>query len=278
MISSRRHFYELILTIGILMLFCTGAFAQSDSIVIVQITDTQFGFFAENKNFEKETELYTEAVRQINELKPDFVVHTGDFVNSSKNMTQIEEFKRITGLIDKSIPVYFSPGNHDLGQSPTKNDFEFYFSNYGEGTNRFSFKHKNAAFIGFNSVIIKSSKNAKEEKRQFRWLKKQLRKAKKANNIVLFTHYPFFIHDFNEKETYSNQSIEVRNKYFQLFAKYRVDAVFAGHLHNNAQASHNGVSMITTNAVGRPLGEAKSGMRIISINNNGVSSEYKTLN
>lgn len=266
-----------VFTFGILFFFCFKSFAQTDSVVIVQITDTQFGFFEENKSFEKETELYTKAVYQINEMNPDFVVITGDFVNNSKNTSQIEEFKRITTLIDRNISVYFSPGNHDLGQSPSKEDFDFFFSNYGKGTDRFSFTHKNSAFVGINSVIIKSDKNKKEENKQFRWLKRQLHKFKRSDNIVLFTHYPFFIHDFNEKETYSNQSMEVRNKYFKLFQKYGVNAIFAGHLHNNAEASHSGISMITTNAVGRPLGSASPGMRIIIIKNNEIRYEYKSL-
>ncbi|MGI6074252.1 MAG: metallophosphoesterase [Fermentimonas sp.] len=253
-----------------------NASAQKD-FTVVQLTDPQFGFFSENKTFEKETELYTEAVRQINELKPAFVVITGDLVNNAKDTAQINEFKRITALIDDDIPVYLIPGNHDLGQNPTKEDFEFYFNNYGKGTDRFSVKHEGSAFIGINSVVIKSDKNQKEEKRQYRWLKRQLRKMKNSDNIVIFTHYPFFINDINEKETYSNQSIENRHKYFELFKKYGVDVVFAGHLHNNAEASYDGISMITTNAVGRPLGEARSGMRIITIHNGELSNEYKTL-
>ncbi len=274
MTSSKQHFRLLVSFVGMLILSCTHSFAQSDSTVIVQITDTQFGFFENNTGFEKETELYTKAVRRINELKPDFVVITGDFVNDSKNILQIGEFKRITSLIHQNVPVYLSPGNHDLGQSPTKNDFNFYFSNYGRGTDRFSFKHKNLAFIGINSVIVKSNKNKKEEKKQFRWLRNQLRKAKKSGSIVLFTHYPFFLYDFNEKESYSNQSVEVRDRYFQLFERYGVDAIFAGHLHNNAEASHNGISMITTNAVGKPLGNAEPGMRIITITSEGIKSRY----
>jgi hypothetical protein len=53
-----------------------------------------------------------------------------------------------------------------------------------------------------------------------------------------------------------------------------VDAIFAGHLHNNAKASHNGISMITTNAVGKPLGNAEPGMRIITITSEGIKSRY----
>jgi 3',5'-cyclic AMP phosphodiesterase CpdA len=278
MIHFNKNIQYLLFSIGILVLFCTKIFAQEESIKIIQVTDPQFGFFAENKSFDKETELYTKTILIINELKPDFVVITGDFVNNSKDTLQIKEFKRITSLIDKGIPVYLSPGNHDLGQSPSKDDFEFYFSNYGKGSDRFSFKQNNSTFIGFNSVIIKSEKNSKDEKKQFRWLKRQLRKAKKSDNIVLFTHYPFFLHDFNEKVTYSNQSMEARNKYFRLFEKYGVDAIFAGHLHDNAEASYNGILMITTSAAGRPLGEAKPGVRLISIDNNSVQNEYTPLN
>lgn len=268
-----------IIGIIILLLLNHSLFSQqkvnNERDFIIQLTDPQFGFFAENKNFEKETELYSEAVRQINELKPAFVVITGDFVNNSKNISQIEEFKRITALIDKNIPVFFSPGNHDLGQSPTKEDFRFYFKNYGKGTDCFAFKYKGSAFIGINSVIIKSDKNHKDEKRQFKWLKRQLRKVKNSDNIIIFTHYPFFINDINEKETYSNQSIKVRYKYFDLFKEYGVDVVFAGHLHNSAEASYNGISMITTNSAGRPLGEARPGFRIISFGKDSFSEKYQ---
>ena len=248
--------------------------AQNKKIQIVQITDPQFGFFEENKTFEKETVLYTEAIRQINELKPDFVVITGDFVNNSKNIKQIEEFKRITSYLDESIPLYLSPGNHDLGQNPTKESFEFYFSNYGKGNDRFSFEYENSHFIGLNSVIIKSGTNNKEEKKQYRWLKRELKKAKSSNVIILFTHYPFFTKDFEENESFSNQSKKDRLKYFTLFKEYGVDAVYAGHLHNNAQASYNGIKMITTNAAGRPLGKAEPGYRLIEINDGVLSSEY----
>ena len=59
-----------------------------------------------------------------------------------------------------------------------------------------------------------------------------------------------------------------------LMNEYGVDAVYAGHLHNNAQASYNGIKMITTNAAGRPLGKAEPGYRLIEINDGVLSSEY----
>lgn len=248
--------------------------AQNKTIQIVQISDPQFGFFDENKSFVKETMLYAEAIRQINKLKPDFVVVTGDFVNNSKDVNQIEEFKRITAGLDEDIPLYLSPGNHDLGQNPTKKDFEFYFSQYGKGNDRFAFEYNDSYFIGLNSVIIKSKTNKREEKKQLRWLKRKLKQAKSADMIIVFTHYPFFINDFDEIESYSNQSKKDRLKYFNLFEKYGVDAIYAGHLHNNAESSHNGIMMITTNAAGRPLGKAEPGYRLIKIVDGVINSDY----
>ncbi|MCE5205022.1 MAG: metallophosphoesterase [Porphyromonadaceae bacterium] len=262
---------SLFICMGLLFI---GSYAQRDSLLIVQITDPQFGFFANNADFEKETKLYTEVIRQINQINPDFVVITGDFVNKTRDTLQINEFKRITACIEKSIPVYLSPGNHDLALNPSKRDFEFYDSMYGKDTDHFSFRHKNAHFIGFNSVIIKSDKSRKEEQKQFRWLKKELKKAASSDPILLFTHYPFFIENFNEKETYSNQSMQQRIKYFKLFEKYGADAIFAGHLHNNAEASYNNILMITTNAAGKPLGKVQPGYRLIKINNRQVEHCY----
>ena len=238
----------------------------------VQISDPQFGFFDNNESIEKEVALYEEAVRKINLLKPEFVVITGDFVNKRTKQEQTDTFRKITAKIDKKIPVYYTPGNHDIGNSPGQKDIDAYSKIYGP--DHFFFKHKNASFIGFNSVIIKSEKNKELEEKQFAWLEKQLKKAQKANVTVLFTHYPFFIKQYNEKVTYSNQNEATRERYMKLFSKYGVNAIFAGHYHNNGTSSYDQMLMITTSALGRPLGKAPSGLRIVSINGNKINHTY----
>ena len=117
-----------------------------------------------DKDFQKETELYEKAVSAINRLNPDFVVITGDLVNDKDSKPQIDEFKRITAMIDSKIPVYYSPGNHDIGQSPEQRDIDIFIDNYGH--DRFSFRHKKSLFIGINSCLIKSKKPAKKRKKK----------------------------------------------------------------------------------------------------------------
>lgn len=242
---------------------------------IIQVTDPQFGMYESDKGFSKETELYEKAVDAINKLNPDFVVLTGDLVNKKDDRAQVAEFKRITAKIKKEITVYYSPGNHDIGQPTTQKDIDIFISDYGH--DRFSFKHKKSLIIGVNSCLIKSNTPVLEES-QFDWLKKELNKGKKAKNIVLFTHYPFFINTFDEADAYFNIAIETRNRYLSLFKEYGVDAVFAGHLHNNGAGKFGDMQMITTSAVGKPLGKVESGFRVIKIYPDRIESVYYTLN
>ncbi|MCX6334424.1 MAG: metallophosphoesterase [Bacteroidia bacterium] len=268
---SKKLVYFLIL----LLLISGVASAQNKSPdepwFFIQITDPQFGMFENNEGFEKETVLYEKAVEKINNLKPDFVVITGDFVHNSESPEQIAEFKRITALIDPKIPVYYTPGNHDLGQTPDEASLRNYQKNYGN--DRFSFTHKGSFFIGFNSSFIKA-KLAEPEQEQYNWLVKKLKKSQKAQHIILFCHYPVFIKTVDEPTTYSNIDPDYRKKYLDLFNNNNVEAVFSGHYHNNSLATYGNTQLVTTSAVGKPLGTAPSGMRIVKVYSNRIEHEY----
>jgi len=261
----------LVFTSGIL----TAQKKHSKPYFFIQITDPQFGMFENNKGFAKETELYEKAVLEINRLKPDFVVITGDLVNNQKDTLQIKEFKRITSKIDPKVPVYFTPGNHDIGNVPDSTSIATFINNYGY--DRFSFKHKNSLYLGINSGIIKNNLLQLEQK-QYDWLVKTLAKNKKASHIILFGHYPFFINSYDEPEGYSNIGVESRRKYLTLFATNKVDAIFSGHLHNNATSKYGKIEMVTTSTVGKPLGTAPSGFRIVKVYRDRIEHIYFGLN
>jgi len=237
----------------------------------IQVADPQFGMFEENNGFEKETGLYGKAVMRINRLRPDFIVITGDFVHRTKDSLQIAEFKRITAKIDSEIPVYYTPGNHDIGHNPESQDIKAYIRDFGY--DRFSFKHKGSQFIGFNSSLIKANTPYLEQQ-QYNWLRKKLSKNKRVRHTILFCHYPFFIKAFDEPENYSNISLENREKYLALFEASKVDAIFSGHLHNNAIASFGEIQLVTTSAVGKPLGDAPSGLRIVKVFTDSIEHIY----
>ena len=249
--------------------------SSSAPFFIIQATDPQFGMYEQDKGFSKETELYEKAVEAINKLNPDLVVLTGDLINKKDDRAQVVEFKRITAKINSEIPVYYSPGNHDIGQPTSQTDIDLFTEDYGH--DRFSIKHKKNLLIGINSCIIKSNDPVLEMK-QFDWLKKELSKSKRAKHTIIFTHYPFFINAFDEPETYSNIAIDTRNRYLNLFKEFGVDAIFAGHLHNNGSGKYGEMQMITTSAVGKPLGKVQSGIRVIKVYPDRIESVFYTLN
>lgn len=271
-----NQFQQKILSSFILILILAGfALAQKNNQTapwfFIQLTDPQFGMFANNAGFEKETFLYEKAVGEINRLHPDFVVITGDFVNDQHSTLQINEFKRITAKIKHSIQVYYSPGNHDIGQIPNEESLKKYKKNYGG--DRFSFKHKGSVFIGINSGLIKG-KLEKPEQEQYNWLAKKLQTSRKAQHVLLFCHYPFFNKTIDEPTAYSNIDKEYREKYLSLFNNNKVDAVFSGHHHNNGYAKYGKMELVTTSALGKPLGEAPSGLRIVKVYDDRIEHEF----
>jgi serine/threonine-protein phosphatase CPPED1 len=238
---------------------------------IIQISDPQFGFNEDNKGFSKETELYTKAIKAVNRLKPDFVVLTGDLVNNRNDRTQIDEFRRLTAMIDHGIPLYFSPGNHDIGDQPSKKAIDSFGKDYGP--DRFFFKHKGSIFIGINTCVIKANTPDLEQS-QLSWLTKKLSRAGKAEHIVIFTHYPFFTDSAVEPAAYFNIPPEKRNRYLELFKANNVDFIFAGHLHDNRNAEFGKMQMVTSGPAGKPLGKAPSGIRVIKVFHNRIESNY----
>lgn len=248
--------------------------SQKGEFSFIQITDPQFGMISNNKDVSGETALYNKAVEKVNQIRPAFVVITGDLVNDMKNKSQWDEFRRITAELSPEIKVYYSPGNHDIGQDPKTEDIDNFRKMFE--SDRFSFIYKRCRFIGINTCIIKSNTPVLEEE-QLQWLEKELKKGEKARETMIFTHYPFFMKDPEEAENYSNIKPEIRKRYLDLFSEYGVDAVFSGHLHNNAGGKYKDTEYVTTSAVGRPLGQAPSGFRVIKVSKDGIKHEYMPL-
>ena len=251
-----------------------GIAADSAPFFFLQLSDPQFGFMDNNKSISAETEAMNKAVTAINQLKPPFVVITGDFVNNSKSKEQIAAYKSMIAQIDSSVKVYMIPGNHDIGKV-SRSSIDNYKKNYGE--THFSFRYGDCAFIGIDSNIIKEEDKEREEV-QFKWLEQELQKTKDARFKFVFTHCSVFLKRMDEPVNYSNFSLPMREKYVRLFQKYGVNAIFAGHLHNNAYGKVGNMEMITIGPVGKVLGTGYQGMNLVKVYPDRFISEFIGLN
>lgn len=261
-----------IITLALTLCVLQLVFAKSPKplFTFVQLTDPQMGFMSENKNCDEEIRWYSESVRYINQIKPSFVVITGDLVHNRMDTSQINTFKRITSSIRNSIPVYLIPGNHDEGMKPTKAGLDSFLQKFT--SDHFEFTFKKVQFIGINSCLINAG--IQQDTIQLDWLKACLEKIPKTMRKVLFTHQPFFNGKVDEDNTYDNIAKPSRLEYLDLLKKNGVVAVFSGHYHKNAETYYQGIDLVTSSSVGKQFGNVGSGLRIVKVYPDSITHQF----
>ena len=258
-------------------LFLLTAAALTGQSFFIQLSDPQFGAFTADRDFVQETANYEFAVANVNRLHPQFVVICGDLINKTGDPAQTAEYFRITAKIDKSIPVYAVPGNHDVGNDPTPESLAYYREHWGP--DYYSFRQGEIYGIVLNASLISAPAKAQAEAdKQESWLKTELAKAKAsgARHIVVFQHQSWFLESPTEPAQYFNIPLEQRKRYLDLLKESGVRYVFAGHYHRNAFGKDGNLEMITSGPVGRPLGNDPSGIRIVKVLENGLEHRYFT--
>jgi len=239
----------------------------------IQMTYPQFGMYAENRGFAQETANFEFAVATANRLKPAFVVVTGDLVNAAGDAAQIAEFKRVAGRLDPSIRLFLMPGNHDLGNEPTKESLANYREQFGP--DYYTFRVGDITGIALNSNLEKGARNVPEEAAKMEaWFRTELAKARRDKHVIVFQHIPFFLQDANEADRYENIPRETRQRYLKILHEYGIKQVFAGHYHSTSEARDGDLEMITTGPVGKPVPPARSGLRIVTVSAAGVTHQY----
>jgi len=261
--------------VGLLLLISRLPAQNSADFFFVQLADPQFGAFTGDNGFEQETANFEFVIANLNRIRPAFVVVCGDLVNKTGDPAQIAEYFRITAKLDRSIPLYSVPGNHDVGNKPTPESLAAYRQNFG--ADYYSFRSGELYGIVLNSSLISAPDGAPAAaEQQETWLKEELGKARAsgARHVVVFQHHSWFLEDPNEADQYFNIPREQRRRYLDLLKASGVRYVFAGHYHRNAFGKDGALDMITNGPVGRLLGNDPSGMRVVTVRENRLEHQY----
>ena len=260
------------------------------SFRFIQMADTQFGFFSTplvlarfgwswtKDRFERETKNFEKAITAARGLDPAFVVFCGDLVNSWGHAGQAAEFLRIRDQLGDDVPFYVMPGNHDLGNRPTRESLAWYRATFGDDW--YAFRHEDFHGIVLNSSLFTAPENLPgEAAAQLLWLERELARARaaEARHLVVFLHYPLFLESADEPDSYSTVPTETRQILLALFSRFGVRAVFAGHAHRNAYAHAGEIEMVTTGSIGRPLGKDPSGFRAVDVYDDRLEHAYYPL-
>jgi serine/threonine-protein phosphatase CPPED1 len=264
------------LKVKLLLYLLLTVIARAADLTFVQMSDPQFGMFAENRNFTQETINFGLAIAAANRLKPAFVVVCGDLVNQAGDTQQIAEYQRVASTLDRSIPLHNVAGNHDVGNEPTPESLAAYRKQFGP--DYYVFRHADFIGIVLDSSLIQHPKGAPEESdKQLQWLEAELRKITSRTRVAIFQHIPWFLKEPDEPDDYFNIPLGPRTKYLQLFEKYKVEYCFAGHYHRNSAGDAPNFHVTTTGPVGKPLGVDPSGIRIVTVHGGKMDSVYRPL-
>jgi len=256
------------------LMLSSPAARQAAPFFFIQMSDPQFGMFADDMDFAQETVNFEMAIATANRLRPAFVVITGDLVNKPLDRAQVDEFERIAGRLDTRIPLYRVAGNHDVENVPTPESVAAYVKR--QGRDYYSFRQGSVTGIVLNSSVIHSPAKAPALlDTQRAWLENELAAARQAGarHLVVFQHHPWFLKQADEPDEYFNIPLDRRRGYLDLFRRHGVTALVSGHYHRNALGRDGAIEMITTGPVGKPLGEGtQSGFRVFVIDDAGALS------
>lgn len=228
--------------------------SKPESFTFVQLCDPQLGFGA---SYEQDVNSFKLAVRQINELKPDFVVICGDMVNTfdDKSLKDFNDIK--AGL---KVQCYCCPGNHDVGNEPTVESLNKYRSIFGK--DYFSFEHKGYTFVVTNTNIWKVTVEGESQK-QDTWLKQTLEAARdKKTPLFIIGHHPLYVRAPDEPDGYNPIPLVKRKELLDLYVNCGVVAVLSAHTHRFVANEYKGIQLLTGETISRNTDRRPLGFRL----------------
>jgi 3',5'-cyclic AMP phosphodiesterase CpdA len=232
------------------------------------------------ESFEWDAVRFEAAIRAANHLRPEFVVMGGDMINDPASEEQYEALMRITGLLDRDIPMKWVPGNHDIGVDtvvPTRESIDRYRD--GFGPDYYAFDWGTSRLVVLDTVVMDHPEEVPGElAEQMAFVDFELRRAADASRqVILMGHHPLFTKAVDEEDSYWNIPMERRRQLLDLIHRHGVRIMLAGHWHRNSYAQDGDFEMVTSGPVGYPLGDDPSGYRIVDVGIDTLRHEYHPL-
>jgi 3',5'-cyclic AMP phosphodiesterase CpdA len=254
---------------------------------ILQLTDTHFGN-SDVVSKVQDRRSFLEIRRLVEEQKPDFLVHTGDFINNDRGADT--SFEAIEVFDDLGIPWTHALGNHDIGhrsmedfRKPMKHASvgEFKVGDKTEYAFRFDITAGGKSDPAFSIFCFDSGfkePNRRVSQGQLDWFAAQMRRDA-ADGLktpaLAMIHIPVVEFEslraadqhkghFGERVCYDNDTGDT----FSAFKKSgRICGVFSGHDHENDYAGlWHGIELVYGRVGGwSAYGDLRRGGRLIEV-------------
>ncbi|MDP8979148.1 MAG: metallophosphoesterase [Acidobacteriota bacterium] len=180
---------------------------------------------------------YEQAWREIDRLRPDFIVNVGDTIEGGNDATAAAEWTALRALWKSyKYQQFFTPGNHDIW-SPTSRRI------FGEQTGHappYSFDHQNAHF-----TVLDNSQTETLDDGQLQFLERDLAENRARTPKFVLFHKPFWLLPLK----FDSGEFPLH----KLALKYGVNCVISGHGHQFVRLARDGVVYLEVGSSGGNL-------------------------
>jgi UDP-2,3-diacylglucosamine pyrophosphatase LpxH len=197
-------------------------------------------------------------IKQINNLRPDFIVTGGDMIYTAKNVDEKKAKVMFDFMESKfhefNMPVYYTIGNHEIVGVLAESGMEISHPLWGKGMydklygkRYYSFTHSGWKFFLLDGIkILEKERNYTQgvDSLQIEWLKNELLLTDKSTPLIISIHTPLINpHAINNSQSQllSGNSETVLN----LFKDHNLKIVLEGHTHLYMNLLFEGIHYIS---------------------------------
>ena len=207
---------------------------KANSFELVHVSDSQVAYEGDDHSAIGTGDYFTDTLKGIFKSKPDFMIHTGDFVEYSQYETYWKNMLNTNSKYLMQLPIMAISGNHETTYRAGSNEIFKHFNNKipeQASTKRgyyYSFEYGNAKFIMLNT---NNTVTSGIEAEQYNWLINELKTNNKKWTIVAMHNPMYSVGKYGADPSKNSISLALRSQLTGLFGEYKVDLVLQGHDH-----------------------------------------------
>jgi len=228
---------------------------------LTQISDTHLA-----RRLSSLTDNFSRVSEYIDARRPDLVVNSGDLAFDGPAQPDDLEFAK---TLHDALPVAcrYLPGNHDIGDNPTKvgpvpsqpvteQSQQAFRSIFGE--DRWRFDAAGWCFIGLNSMVMNTGLASEAE--QFDWFASQL-SSTNGQPVALFLHKPLFLNSPDDPELAATAiryvPMPARSRLVEMLRAVDLRLVASGHVHQRRDFTFGHVRHVWAPSAGFIISDAR---------------------
>jgi len=235
----------------------------AETVRIVHLGDPQFGFCPPadtEESYQGCLQRFQKMIERTNALRPDLAVVSGDMCHRAVNLER--DWPQIARRFD--VPVVFTPGNHDLGNSVTAENLARFRKVFGK--DRDAFEVKGWFFIVGNSQFWRPTELKDEQAEYERWVSARLAEAKDfSGHVVGITHIPPFDQAVGEHDSYNNFPLSGRAQRLSRYREAGLNLYLAGHTHRYGNRTVEGLTILNPETTSRNFDQRPFGGRLLTL-------------